>query len=185
MKFSIFFIFSLILLIYMIWPGPSHISQFQPLPNSDKSTLEGDTIQIPNVSAYFSDNYREFVVPFYRKDYQNLSYLPFPPLRLNYPPEHSWLVIKKHTDSTYLEELVYPLRNSLFVNGLEPFYEDGTEKFWGSTKFLQNNNFWYTKTTLRLYPSGLFIRILVWVGIVISIQMLYKIGKKIILQKNV
>lgn len=180
MKFKIFIIFSILLLVYMIWPGPSRIDQFQELPNSDKSTLAGDTFQIPNVSAYFSNNYRDFVVPFYKNDYQTLSHLPFPPLRLNYPPEFSWNVIKKHTDSTYLEELVYPLRDSIYVNGFEPFNKDGTPRYWGASIF---NNKWYTKVTLRFYPSNILTKLAVWFGILLSIIFVYKVGKEIILKK--
>ena len=180
---KIFIIFSISLLIYMIWPGPSRIEQFQVLSNSDKSTLEGDTIQIPNVAAYFSDNFRNYVVPFYDRNYQKLSNLPFPPLRLNHPPEFAWLVIKKHTDSTYLEELVYPLRDSIYVNGLEPFYEDGQPKFWGATRFEIDGRSHFTKTTLRFYPSNIAVRILVWSGITISVFLLYQLGRKILLQK--
>lgn len=177
---KIFISCSILLLIYMIWPGPSKISDFKALPNSDKSTLAGDTFQIPNVSAYFSDNYRKFVVAYYERNYQQSSHLPFPPLRLNHPPEYSWNVIKKHTDSTYLEELVYPLRDSLYVNGFEPFYEDGSPKFWGSIKLNEGKDAWYTKTTLRFYPSKIIIRFLVWLGIVASVYMLARVGKEIL-----
>lgn len=177
---AIFLIFSGILFIYMMWPGLGKISNFKPLPNSDKSTLEGDTIQIPNVSAYFSNNFRDFVVSFYLKNYQEKSYFPFPPLRLNHPPEYSWTAIKKHTDSTYIEELVYPLRDSLYVNGFEPFYSDGTPKFWGSTSFEVDGHSWFTKTTLRFYPSNPLIRIFVWFGISLSIFWIYKLGKNIL-----
>lgn len=176
-----YIIFSVLLLIYMLWPGPSKISDFKALPSSDKSTLEGDTIQIPNVSAYFSNNFREFVVPFYSENHQLLSHLPFPPLKLNHPPEYSWVVIKRHTDTTYLEELVYPLRDSLYVNGLEPYYSDGTAKFWGATKFEIGQKAWFTKVTLRYYPSNVVTRFLVWLLICISIVWLYKLGKKIII----
>lgn len=166
----------------MIWPGPTKIADFKPLPSSTKSKLAGDNIeQVPNVAGYFSDNYRDFVVPFYRNAYQNLSRLPFPPLRLNHPPEYSWNVIKKHTDSTYLEELVYPLRDSLYVNGFEPFYSDGNPKFWGSTKFGQDGQSFFTKTTIRYYPSKLIVRIFVWCGIIISIFLLFRLGKKILI----
>lgn len=165
----------------MLWPGPSNIGHFAPLPDSDKSNLEGDTIQVPNVSAYFSDNYRDYTVQFYRDNYQSLSHLPFPPLGLNHPPEFSWNVIKKHTDSTYLEELVYPLRDSIYVNGLEPFYEDGQPKFWGATVFEIGKNNWDTKTTLRFYPSGFFIRLFVWCGITLSIFWIFKLAKLVIL----
>lgn len=165
----------------MIAPGPSKIADFKPLPSSDKSTLAGDTVQIPNVSAYFSDNYRNFVVSFYFQNFREFNWLPFPPLKLSHPPEYSWNVIKKHTDATYIEEIVYPLRDSLYVSGFEPFYEDGSPKFWGSAKLNEGDNLWFTKTTLRLYPSSVFIRILVWFGICISILYLYKLGRKIIL----
>lgn len=164
----------------MIWPGPSKISDFKALPSSDKSKLEGDTIQVPNVAGYFSNNYRDFVVPFYSSMYQRLTGLPFAPMRLNHPPEYAWTAIKKHTDSTYIEELVYPLRDSLYVNGFEPFYSDGTPKFWGATKFEVDGQNWFTKVTLRFYPSALIIRILVWLGIVTSVCLLYKLGRKII-----
>jgi len=169
----------------MVWPSPQHVSQFKSLPNSEKSTLEGDTIQIPNVAAYFSDNFRSFVAPFYAKDYHDLSKLPFPPLRLNHPPEYSWNVIKRHTDSTYLEELYYPLRDSLYVNGLEPYYEDGSSKFWGATKFEVVGKEYFTKVTLRFYPSSIVARIIVWLGILVSIRLLYKFTKLVLIKKYV
>ncbi len=165
----------------MIWPGPARISDFYPLPNSTKSKLAGDNIaQVPNVAGYFSNNYREFVVPFYIKNYWQKSLLPFPPLRLNHPPEFSWTVIKKHTDSTYLEELVYPLKSSLYVNGYEPFYSDSTPKFWGSSTFSVDGGAWYTKTTIRFYPSSFFARILVWLGTITCIYLTIRLSKKII-----
>lgn len=176
----IFITFSLLLLVYMLWPGPSKISDFKALPNSDKSDLAGDTWQIPNVSAYFSNNFRDFVIPFYRSIYWNNTSLPFPPMRLNYPPEFSWNVIKRHTDSTYLEELVYPLRDSLYINGFEPFYSDSTPRFWGSVQFDTLGHKWDTKVTLRFYSSPLWVRFVVWLGIILSIIYLYKLSRKVI-----
>ncbi len=177
---KIFLIFSFLLLIYMMWPGPSSINQFNALPDSEKSTLEGDTIQVPEVAAYFSNNFRNFAVPFYSDDYQNLVKLPFPPLKLNHPPEYSWTAIKRHTDSTYLEELIYPLRNSLYVNGFEPFYPEGEAKFWGATKFEVGENAWFTKTTLRFYPSPVWVRVVTWFGIILSTALLYRMGRIIL-----
>ncbi len=177
---NLYIVFSVLLLIYMLVPGPSSIENFKSLPNSDKSTLAGDTVQIPNVSAYFSDNFRDFVVPFYFQNYKEKTWLPFPPLKLNHPPEFSWNVIKRHTDSTYFEEIVYPLRDSLYVNGYEPFYEDGSPKFWGSAKLNEGKNLWFTKTTLRFFPSSPIVKFIVWLGISVSILFLYKLGRKII-----
>ncbi len=173
--------FCLLLLIYMIMPGPSKISDFKALPSSDKSTLAGDNIaQVSNVAGYFSDNYRKFVTDFYLKNYQDKTWFPFPPLRLNHPPEYSWKVIKVNTDSTYLEEFVYPLRDSIYVNGFEPFNEDKAPKYWGATQFSENGHAWYTKVTIRFYPSNIFTRFLVWLGIASSILFLFKLGKRII-----
>lgn len=173
--------FCVLLLIYMIMPGPTKISDFKALPNSDKSSLAGDNIsQVPNVAGYFSNNYRRFVTSFYSKNYKDKTWFFFPPLRINHPPEFSWNVIKKHTDSTYLEEFVYPLRDSIYVNGFEPYLEDGTPRYWGASKLSESGNFWYTKTTLRFYPSSVPIRTIVWLGIISSIYFLYRLGRKII-----
>lgn len=173
--------FCVILLVYMILPGPGRISDFKALPSSDKSTLAGDNIsQVPNVAAYFSDNYRKFATSFYSKNYREKTWFFFLPLRLNHPPEFSWNVIKKHTDSTYLEEFVYPLRDSLYVNGFEPFYEDKTPKYWGATQFSENGHVWFTKVTIRFYPSNIVTRFLVWLGIASAVLFLYKLGKRII-----
>ena len=177
---KLYLLFFGLLFIYMVMPGPSQISDFKALPTSDKSKLAGDTFQIPNVSGYFSNNFRKFVVSFYLTNYWQKTFLPFPPIRLNYPPEYSWVAIKKHTDSTYLEELIYPLRDSVYINGFEPFYEDGTSKFWGASTFNIEKNSWFTKTTLRFYPSLLGARILVWLGITLSAFWIIKLSKKII-----
>ncbi len=178
---KVFISFAILLLIYMIWPGPGKISDFKALPSSSKSTLAGDNIaQVPNVAGYFSDNYRPFVTSFYKSNYWQKTFLPFPPIELIHPPEYAFVTIKKHTDSTYLEEFVYPLRDSLYVNGFEPYYSDESPKFWGSAKFDVEGGSFYTKTTIRFYPSPIFVRILVWLGIVTSIYWLNKVGKKIL-----
>lgn len=176
---KIYIVLSLLLLIYMIWPGARKISDFKALPNSVKSTLSGDTVQIPNVSGYFSNNFRGFVIPFYINNYQQSSHLPFLPLRLNHPPEYSWDVIKKHTETTYLEELVYPLRDSLYINGYETFRPDGTPIFYSVPKLEEGGREWFTKVTLRLYSANVLIRIMVWAGIIFSILWISQLGRKI------
>lgn len=177
---KVFLSFAFLLLVYLIAPGPGSISQFEPLPNSAKSDLAGDTWQIPNVSAYFSDNYRGLTTKFYKDRLQKNTWFFFPPKRLNYPPEESFIYIKKHTDSTYLEEYVYPMRESIFVNGFEPFYEDGQPKYWGASGFDIGDKRYYTKATLRLYPSPLWARLVVWIGVLGSIWALWKIGRRVV-----
>lgn len=176
---KIFIVFAVLFLVYLLWSGPSKISQFKPLPDSAKSTLSGDTVQIPNVSGYFSNNFRNFVIPFYLKNYQQNTNLPFPPLKLNHPPEYSWVVIKKQTETTYLEELIYPLRDSLYINGYETFRPDGTPIFWSAPKLEEAGKEWPTKVTLRLYTSNILVRIIVWAGILISMKKIFRLGMRI------
>lgn len=176
----LFITFAILLLIYMLWPGSSKISQFKALPDSAKSTLSGDTTEIPNVSGYFSNNFRDFVVPFYIQNYQENSFFPFPPLRLNHPPEYSWQVIKKHTETTYLEELVYPLRDSIYVNGYEIYRPDGNPIFYAVPRLEEAGKAWPTKVTLRFYNSNIFIRVVVWAGILISIKNIFGLGRRIL-----
>lgn len=170
---------SVSLLVYMLMPGPKSISDFPSLPNSIKSTLEGDTIQVPNISAYFSDNFRGSVIPFYINAYQNKTLFPFSPLRLNYPPEDAYKAIKDQTKSTFLEELTYPLRDSLFINGLEPVDEEGLPRYLGGGKFEVDDKLLSTKITLRYYPSSISVRIVTWLGINLSFLILVSLSRKV------
>ncbi len=179
----IFVVFSLLFLVYLIWPGPKGISDFSALPNSAKSTLSGDTVELPNIVGFFSNNYRDFVLDFYTKDYQKLSGLPFPPIGLNYPPEQAFTFVKDQTQSTFLEQRVYPFRDSLYINGLEPFYEDGKPKYWGATEFSEGGQNYQVKNTLRYYPSPIWTRLVIWLGINIIVIVLWILGKKIIFNK--
>ena len=172
-------ILSTLLLIYMFMPGPDSITDFPALPDSIKSNLEGDTIQVPNVSAYFSNNYRDFVIPYYYESYKEDTSVPFGPLRLNYPPEFAFTAIKDQTQSTYLEEFVYPLKDSLFINGLEPVEKDGSPRYVGGGRFEIDGRFIDTKVTLRFYPSTVPVRIAVWFGINLSAIALLIMSKRI------
>ncbi|MBI2011814.1 hypothetical protein HYS91_03525 [Candidatus Daviesbacteria bacterium] len=178
-----FAVLAYLFLVYLLLPGPESINDFPSLPNSLKSTEEGDTIQIPNIAAYFSYEYRESVIPYYLASYKKNTLFPFYPFRLNHPPEFAYSAIKDQTRSTYLEELFYPFRDSIFINGFEPYYKDGTPKFEGATNIVVEDIFFNTKTTLRFYPSTIWARLVVWLGIITSIILLWNITKKIVFNK--
>ena len=173
-----FIVLSLLFLVYLLWPAPASVNNFPALPNSLKSVEPGDTYQVPNVAAYYSDNYRRVVMPFYQQQFEKLTNLPFPPLRINYPPEQAYTLVKDQTRSTYLEELVYPLRDSVFVNGYEPFYEDGQPIVPGMTQMVINNKVYNTKVTLKYYPSPLWTRFLTWMGVNVSVVLLWQLSRK-------
>jgi hypothetical protein len=177
----LFVVLSLLLLLYLILPfGPRNIEDFSNLPESSRSGLSGDTVQIPNLKAFFSNNYRHFVTTYYYIEFWRLSKFPFPPLRLNHPPEYAFQAIKDQTQSTYLEEYTYPFRGTLYVNGLEPFDEiTKKERYPAASYFTQKDKSFETKVTIKYYPTSLFPRIITWIGINISIILLYYMGRKI------
>ena len=180
--FTVYILFSVLLLVYLIWPyAPVSVYQFSPLPNSVQSKLSGDTTEVYNLKAYFSNNYRNFVTSYYSKEYQYFTKLPFGPLRFNHPPETAFKYVKIQTQSTYLEEYTYPMRDRLFINGLEPFDEEtGEGRYDGSTEFTQDGEKFETKVIIRYYPSSYLARISTWIGINISVFLLYVMTKKVI-----
>lgn len=169
-------LFCVLLLIYVLLPGPSKVSDFMGLSDSTKSTLSGDTWQVPNVVAYFTNYYRDYVTYLYYGDYWSKSWVVLPPIKLNYPPEFAYSAIKDQTKSTYLEEFVYPLKNSLFVNGIEPYQQSGEAKFSWSESLRADNEGYDNKVTLRYYPSNVVVRLLVWFSVVLSVYLLWKVG---------
>ncbi len=115
MKIKIFSaIFLLIINIFAVLYILSPTPQIPDLPNSVKSNLPGDTTQISNVSAYYTNMSRAEVMNFYYTAFNG-------PLqtKINYPPEKAKEIITDTIQSYYLEEIVLPLKESLYVNGFE------------------------------------------------------------------
>lgn len=171
---------------YLLLPGPTSISQFPKLPGSVKSQETGDTIQIPNVAAYFSDHRRGSIIPFYRAAFRDSyckSYflgLPnplcfIPPVHLNHPPEEAFLYIRDQQKSTYLEQFTYPFRESFFVNGYEPYDSEGRPFNWESVPLLVDGTIYQTKTNLRLYTNSVYARVLVYLAIWFLGYLMYKL----------
>lgn len=167
-------------LVYLILPGPEKIEDFPAPGNSLKSVEPGDTIQNPNITANYSflrrDQIRKVYINFY--DQLNLFGVKIPSVHLNHPPEAAYQYVRDQQVSTFLEEYTYPLRDSIFVNGYEPKIENEIRKkqhnFFADT-IHKNGIFYNSKTTLRFYPSQIFSRILIYVGIWAALILLSKI----------
>ena len=157
-------------LIYVAIPVPSSVTVFPPLPTSTKSNLDGDTWQNPNLVAYLSDFRRGYITNFYKDYFTKIHIFGFiiPPVSLNHPPEYAYKYIRDQQESTFLEEYVYPLRESLFVNGYDPLVEGimikGQLSFM-SVHVMYKEQFFDTKTTIRYYPSNPIFRVLIYLGI--------------------
>ena len=167
MKFSVTAI-TLLLSIYLLIPSPEF-----PLalpPESLASDEPGD-IKSPLVKAYFADLSREQILAFHSQQFQRSQFIniKLPTLRLDdYPPEETSLRITDQIKSSFLEELVHPLRESLFISGWEP-KED-------KDAIIVNNRRYKNKVTIKYYPSNTMARLMIGVGIAISISTIYTTG---------
>lgn len=138
-------LFSLGLLVYLFLPSPKFPD---PPPGSVQSMEEADTESALR-RAYFTNYTREQVVAHYKNQFR---YAPFT-LRLNYPPEDAQVLIRDQTRAYYLEELVHPFRESLYINGFI------------ATK--PQDDIWYKgihyeeKITIKYIPSSLYLRVFV------------------------
>lgn len=160
----IFLAFSFLLLIYVILPSPEFP---QPLPDALQSTEPADT-EDPLRRAYFTNFSRREVMDWYKTQFDNGIYT----LQLNYPPENAQTIIRDQTRSSYLEELVHPFRESIFINGFDPL-EPKDAIFIGE-------RFWKQKIIVKYIPSSVYLRVVVFVLTLILAIALFKSWKQTI-----
>ncbi len=138
------FIFNLFSLLYLLSPDPV----LEALPSSVKSDLPGDTVQIENVSAYFTNLTRTEIINHYKATYNNSLRII-----LNHPPEKARTIFVDTIQSYFLEEFSIPFKQSLYINGFE--WENDVFTATDSrskNKLIYNGKEYKTKVTLRLFP---------------------------------
>ena len=142
-----------------------------PPPNSLQSNEPADT-ETPFRRAYFTDYTREQVLSWYENQFKRSTFLniPLPTYRLNYPPEDSATIIRDQTRSTFLEEIVHPFRESIYVNGFEPTSRK-------DTIIIQGRQF-KEKIIIKYVPSSIWIRIGIFAGTILFIIIIYREWKK-------
>lgn len=91
------------------------------LENATLSNEEGDTWQNPDQRGYYTNLKRsEVLSQIQEKSKIRIFGITIPNYRLNYRPEEAHQLIRDQLKSNYMEEIVYPLRGSIYVNGWEP-----------------------------------------------------------------
>lgn len=167
----LYIFFSIGYLSYLSLPTP----QF-PLPPVDAIQSE-EPADVENSlrRAYFTDSTREEVINSYKNQLEHAPFMKLftlPTYRLNYPPEEAYGIIRDQTRSTFLEEIVHPFRESLFINGFEPKLEKDAITI--------DDKRWRQKITVRWVPSSLFARLSIGVLTLFCIYLLYKLISTII-----
>ena len=135
--------FAAIFVVYLSLPSP----KFPVPPHGSVQSMEDADIEDSLRRAYFTNYTREQVIDHYKNQFR-LRPLT---LELNYPPEDAQTLIRDQTRSVYLEELVHPFRESIYVNGF--------------IAQVPKDDIWYKgvhyeeKITIRYVPSSLALRI--------------------------
>jgi hypothetical protein len=155
---------ALLALVYLLLPAPA---EPPPLPESTKSNLPGDTVEIPHLYAYFTNLSREEVMAFYQEHYSRSRFinLPLPSLKLNHPPEYTWVVIRDTEPSSYLEEIVHPFRESFYINGYEPANDPFVEASQRRPTLIYDGQEYKVKVVVLPVYSNPLIRILLLLAV--------------------
>lgn len=174
-KTGIIFIiaFNLFAIAYLVSPTPT----IPDLANSVKSQEPGDTVQIPNVSGYYTNMTRTQVMNFYKAHYTS----PFL-ININYPPEKSKEIIKDTIQSYYFEEFNIPFKESLYVNGFEwenDVFTKPEKRI--KNKLIYNGKEYKAKITIRTFPvsvpkrliSFFFMEAVIITGLIIYKKMVF------------
>lgn len=158
-----YLILSVLFLFYLAIPN----SGFPEKPEDALQSDESADTESPARRAYFTDLTREETMNHYLNRMQRNKYFGFklPTYRLNYPPEEAQIIIRDQTRSTFLEEVVHPFRESIFVNGFEP--KDPKD-----TVFIENK-IWRQKITIRNNESSVYSRIFIGLMAIIFIPVVY------------
>ena len=144
LTFKIIYFFLVVgLLVYVSLPSP----EFPAAPLAATQSHEPADSETPLGRAYFTDLNRDQIMAHYKS-----QFVGYPTLRLNYPPEEAQTLIRDQTRSSYLEELVHPLRESLYVTGFIPKVRKDAVVIEGRE--------YYQKITVRYVPSKVFVRLI-------------------------
>ncbi len=147
--------------VYLLLPNPV----YPDLSSAVLSTEPGDTWQNPDQKAFFTDKERSAAINELQESFSlKIFGKTVPSFRLNYRPEEAAQFVREQIDSYYLEEIIHPFRESLFVNGWEP----QNSPYWksvaaGKRPRIQIDNVYYkSKITLKPTSSSIPSRLLVW-----------------------
>lgn len=172
---SIFVLFNIFSILYLISPTPV----LPDLVNSAKSDLPGDTVQIENVSGYFTNMTRAEVINFYKAYYSG-----FFRINLNHPPEKAKEIIVDTIPSYYFEEFVLPFKESLYINGFEWENDVFTKPDnRNKNRIIYNDKEYYSKVTLRRFPTTIPSRLITFFATEIGIISTFFIFKSFFKKK--
>lgn len=144
--YLVLIVFGIVSFVYLLKPAP--FKDFPAPPPGAKQSMEDADTETPLRRAYFTNYTRQQVIAHYKNQFRMKDLT----LELNYPPEDAQTLIRDQTRSYYLEELVHPFRESLYINGFVP--QKPQDDIWYKGVHYEE------KITIKYVPSSLIVRIL-------------------------
>lgn len=160
-------------LIYLTLPVPATPN----LSQAERSDEPGDTWQNPDQKGFYTNSDRKTVLGEMQSKFSLIFFgNKIPSYRLNYRPEEAFSLVRDQLKSYYLEEIVYPLHSSLFVNGWEPTH---SPMYFGyAEKDIPRISFkevpYVSKVTLKPNTSTVWARIIIWTLIFPASYLVFK-----------
>lgn len=140
--------------LYLIWPT----SGFPDFPSDSSVSAEPADTESIYRAAFYTNLSRSQIIDYYKSRWRR----PF--IRLNHPPEFSYEFIRDQTRSSWLEELVHPWKDSIYING---FYPTTPQE-----QFNYNGSHYIGKITLHHFPSSPATRVTVLVLTALCVYLL-------------
>lgn len=150
---------SFLFLMYLILPEPEFPEK---LLNSLRSEEPADVESFYR-QGYYVNGVRSEVIKHYKNEFNKITFMGINvelfSVGLNYPPEEAQTIIRDQTRSTYLEEVVHPFRESLYISGFEPKKD--------SDRIIVDGLNYQQKVIVKMVSTPLYVRFAVGVLTVI------------------
>jgi hypothetical protein len=144
-------------LLYLLYPSPI----FPTPPDGVLKSAEPGDLETTYRRSYYTNYSRSQIIDHYAKQF----FIPGQIL-LDLPPEDSFAVIRDQTHTSWLQQFIHPLRESIYINGFYP--TKPTEQIYIDDIHYLN------KITVRYVPSHPAGRISILALILVGIYFLKK-----------
>ncbi len=134
-RFSLIAI-ALVLAVYLFLPDPI----VPGVPQGSLVSNEPADTESKYRTAFFTSLSRSDLIDYYQQHFSSS-------IKLNHPPEDAYSTIRDQTRSSWLEELINPGKNSLYINGFYPTRPTDQLNF--------NGVHYAAKITIKYVPSTL------------------------------
>ncbi len=165
MKKVFSFVYAILCFIFVAYLSLPSLPFPEPPSDSVRSVEPADS-ETEERRAYFTNYTREQINTHYQQQYKlKIWGIEVPSYILVYPPEDAYVLIRDQTRSTHLREIVYPFRESLFIN--EFVAKEAKDDIWYKGVHFDQ------KVTVKIKSSLVVSRIVVGILTMSSLLLLF------------